>query len=252
MRTISYKTRWLVVALAALLSLAAGIALAHEDEEVGRYRMVVGWIEEPAYEGLPNGVEIEVYRETGDGVEQHGQGSMDTPGAGPESAAPSSSHATTAEEPVEGLEATLRVEVTHRATGASKVMSLDPAKGQPGRYTAVVIPTAPGVYELRVMGTIQGTLVDETFVSQGGGGDFDDVRSAADLHFPEKLPQARELESAVRGALETAQQAQDAALAASEEDAVSPMLVTALALGAAGFSLGAVALVIALRRSRGG
>ena len=136
------------------------------------------------------------------------------------------------------------------ATDASKVLSLYPTRGVPGRYTAVLIPTSPGVYQFSVRGTVEGTQIDESFLSKGGGGGFDDIRSAADLQFPETLPQIRELESAVRGALETAQRAQDTALAASQEDEVSALLIVAMALGAAGASLGAAALVAAVRLSR--
>ena len=91
------------------------------------------------------------------------------------------------------------VEVTHVATEASKVLSLYPTRGVPGRYTAVLIPTTLGVYQFSVRGTVEGTQIDESFLSKGGGGGFNDIRSAADLQFPETLPQIRELESAVRG-----------------------------------------------------
>ena len=242
MDTISRKGRWLVAVLAALLSLAAGVAAAHEGREVGQYRLIVGWIEEPTYEGLANGVLLVVHKTEDAQGHHHGAGTA------------AHDHA---EEltPVEGLESTLLVEITHLATGASKVVNLYAADGEPGRYTAVVIPTAPGVYEFRVFGTIEGMQLDETFASMGGGGDIDDVITAADLQFPETLPQARELENAVRGALQTAQRAEDAALAASEdddEDGVDPLLAAALALGAIGACLGAAALAMALRASRRG
>ena len=46
---------------------------------------------------------------------------------------------------VEGVHETLRVEVTHVATGKSVELSLRPLFGSPGEYTADLIPTAPGV-----------------------------------------------------------------------------------------------------------
>ena len=232
MQTISHKKRWLVVTVVALLGLAAGAAFAHEGRDVEGYKLVVGWVEEPAYEGLKNGVEIRVTKAASGSHGGHGEASEMVG--------------------VEGLGETLRVEMTHVATEASKVLSLYPTRGVPGRYTAVLIPTTPGVYEFRVRGTVEGTQIDESFLSKGGGGGFDDIRSAADLQFPETLPQVRELESAVRGALETAQRAQDTALAASQEDEdpVGALLILAMSLGAAGACLGAAGLVAAVRLSR--
>ena len=232
MQSISHKKRWLIVAVLALMGLATGTVFAHEGRDVEGYNFVVGWVEEPAYEGLKNGLEIRVTKAASGSHGGHGEAS-EVVG-------------------VEGLGETLRVEVTHVATEASKILSLYPTRGVPGRYTAVLIPTSPGVYQFSVRGTVEGTQIDESFLSKGGGGGFDDIRSAADLQFPETLPQIRELESAVRGALETAQRAQDTALAASQEDEdpVSALLIVAMALGAAGASLGAAALVAAVRLSR--
>ena len=238
MQTISHKKRWLVVAVVALMGLAAGAAFAHEGRDVEGHNLVVGWVEEPAYEGLKNGVEIRVTKVAGGSPVGHGG---------------STGHGDASETVgVEGLGETLRVEVTHVATEASRVLSLYPTRGVPGRYTAVLIPTAPGVYEFRVRGAVEGTQIDESFFSKGGGGGFDDIRSAADLQFPETLPQTRELESAVRGALETAQRAQDTALALSQEDEdpVGALLILAMSLGAAGACLGAAGLVAAVRLSR--
>ena len=85
--------------------------------------------------------------------------------------------------------------------------------------------------------------VDETFASRGGGGGFDDIRPLAALQFPEELPSAREMESAVRGAISTAEQAQDAA-----EEGPGVLSIVALALGVSGAVLGAAGLIIGLRR----
>ena len=232
MQTISYKKRWLVVAIVAFMGLATGTVFAHEGRDVEGYNFVVGWVEEPAYEELKNGVEIRVTKASSGSHGGHGDASEMVG--------------------VEGLGETLQVEVTHVATDASKVLSLYPTRDVPGRYTAVLIPTAPGVYEFRVRGSVEGTQIDESFFSKGGGGGFDDIRSAADLQFPETLPQTRELESAVRGALETAQRAQDSALALSQEDEdpVGALLILAMSLGAAGACLGAAGLIAAVRLSR--
>ena len=124
----------------------------------------------------------------------------------------------------------------------------------PGHYTADLIPTAPGVYQIRVFGSIEKTAVDEIFVSAGGGGGFSDVESKTDLYFPEPLAEIRELESAVRGAVAAAQEAQDAALAASSDtdsedgDSGNTLAIVAIALGAAGAVVGSAAAIVAVRR----
>ena len=114
---------------------------------------------------------------------------------------------------------------------------------EPGRYTADLLPTTPGVYEFRVFGAIEGMQVDETFASLGGGGGFDDIRPLAALQFPEELPSTRELESAVRGAISTAEEARDAA-----EEGPGVLPIVALVLGLSGAVLGVVGLVVGLRR----
>ena len=150
--------------------------------------------------------------------------------------------------PVEGLEQTLQVEVTHVASGASRVLDLHVAWGDPGHYVAGLIPTASGVYEFRVFGTIEGVEIDETFVSAGAGGDFDDVQTSADLQFPVQLPELREVESGVRGAIQTAQEAQDAALAAQADGGPGNTLtIVALIVGIVGAVLGAGGIFFGIR-----
>ena len=220
------------VAIAAVLSLTVGTVFAHEGRQVGDYNINVGWIVEPAYEGFPNGVEVRVIKVGESGGDDH---------HGDSTAAADDHHGDSGA--VEGLQNTLQVEVVYVSTGASRVVTLSADPDQPGRYTADLIPSAPGVYELRVFGAIKGMLVDETFASHGGGGDFDDIQSPASLQFPEELPSAREMESAVRGAINTAEEARTAA---EEGSGVLPIM--ALALGATGMVLGIVGLVVGLRR----
>ena len=152
-------------------------------------------------------------------------------------------------EPVEGLGDSLQVEVTHVGSGAAKTLELLAVFGGPGHYVGGMIPTAPGVYEFRVFGDIEGMAVDETFVSMGGGGGFDDIRSSEGLQFPEQLPELREIESGVRGAIDTAQQAQDAALAAQDSGG-NGLAIAALVVGIAGAVLGSGGLLIAMRGRR--
>ena len=155
--------------------------------------------------------------------------------------------------PVEGLEESLQVEVTHVGTGASRVFDLEAVWGDPGHYVAGLIPTASGVYEFRVFGTVEGMDIDETFASLGGGGGFDDIQSSAELQFPEQLPETREIVGAVQGARDIAQQAQDAALAAQagETGGGNVLAIVALVIGIVGATLGTGGVFLAVRARQG-
>lgn len=144
---------------------------------------------------------------------------------------------------VAGLENTVQVEVTHVPTGATRLMSLYAVFGEPGHYKADFIPTASGQYAFHFVGAIEGKLLDERFES--GTGTFDDVQPAAVIQFPETAASTREIESAVRGALESAQQAQDAALAVAQDaDTASSSASTATTLAIAGIVVGAIGIVV--------
>ena len=260
---------WLAASLLVALSLMVGTVFAHEGREVGEYRFVVGWAEEPAYEGMNNGVELRVTKlaeahphegedkETSDGHEDSDDGhdeeeagqSMLPPSAPKIMASGLPQYASHEETPVEGLQDTLQVEVTHPATGASRVFDLRAVLGETGRYIVDLIPTAPGVYEFRIFGTVEGNPTDETFVSRGVGGDFDDIRTATALQFPHRMTELREIESAVRGAVETAQLAQDAALAADNGSTGLVLGIIGAVLGAVGVAAAGAALLVARKRA---
>ena len=64
--------------LAAMASMAMGAVMAHEDREAGGYKLVVGFMDEPAYEGERNAVSLRVTKEAGgDHEESSGMAGMD-------------------------------------------------------------------------------------------------------------------------------------------------------------------------------
>lgn len=72
----------LIVCVAAISVLSARAVLAHEGREVGNYYLDVGFINEPAYEGMLNGVALTVTRLVGtegttDGEAMHDHGDDD-------------------------------------------------------------------------------------------------------------------------------------------------------------------------------
>ncbi len=205
----------LAVSLLMVLVLI-GTALAHEHREVGPYEFTVGWTNEPALVNQPNGLDLRIVRlaEAGEHTEEEGE-HAEGEGAG---------EAHEAGEPVEGLEESLQAEITY----GDQMMPLElrAVFGQPGAYTADVIPTVPGSYIFRVFGEVEGTPVDEQFNSADG--EFSDVEPLDALQFP-------------RSAIAQA----DAALVASAQDVSNARLfgIAGLVVGALGLLLGLLALV---------
>jgi hypothetical protein len=126
-------------------------ALAHEHRTIAdKYDVVVGWDVEPAYVNQKNAAAIRVHK------------------AG-------------TEEPVEGLEKTLRVKIAFGGN-EPKEFPLDSVFGQPGYYVAHIIPTGIGDYVFTFVGSIEDTPVNEVFES--GPGRFDGINDTAELIFP--------------------------------------------------------------------
>jgi hypothetical protein len=209
---------WLVAVLVTIGNLMTSPASGHERREVGPYHFIVGFLVEPAFEGLKNGVDLRVLEAA-------------------------------TEAPLEGLQDTLQVEVTHVPSAASKTLQLRTIYRDPGHYTADLIPTAPGQYRFRFLGSIKELAIQETFDSKSGGGQFDDIASSVDLQFPERLPEIREIANAVRGTQQSAQQAQHIALKVQESGASTRYLaLVGVALGVLGAATGISALVVVSRK----
>ena len=229
--------------VAALVAMASTTAMAHEDEEMEGYKLVVGFLHEPTYEGEMNAVSIRVTKGAGD--EEEESSGMETAAGhhGPEPVG------------IEGIQNTLLVEVTHVPSNVSKTMNLRPVPNDPGHYVADLIPTSPGHYRFRFFGTIEGEQIDATFDSMAGGGDFDDVQPATAIHFPDAVVSARELESAVRGLQTTVGEMQAASVETHNEDddrdgATAAMSIMGIVLGAVGIAFGGVSLVLVIRRGK--
>jgi len=193
------NTRRLVavaVALVMLLGLAM-TASAHEHREVGDYEFTVGFIGEPALVGEPNGLDLRV---------QLGHGDDGTP--------------------VEGLQDSLQAEIIYG--GETKELEIRARFGQPGAYTADIIPTTEGAYSFRIFGTIEGTEIDETFTA--GPNTFSEVGSTDDISFPSIT--AADEDSAENSAITDAKDAADSARTLAIVGIIAGVL--GLAVGAAG------------------
>lgn len=151
----------LLAAAFALLTPALASAHEHRDIADGRYSVVVGFSEEPAYTGFLNGLSLVVT-----------DNSQATPAADGGEAQGA---------PVEGLEATLQAEIIY---GDQRMpLTLEPRFRTPGAYDAWVVPMAAGDYSFHIFGTIGETQVDETFTS--GPDTFSTVQDQSVIQFPQ-------------------------------------------------------------------
>ena len=171
----------IVIAGIVALFLATGLlstASAHETREVeGEFQFVVGFMNEPAYVNEINGLDLRISYLNGGGDsqdEQEGDDHDDNGDSHPSDAAP-----------VENAEATLRVQVQYG--DETRELDLRGVWGQPGHYTADVIPTQTGTYNFQIVGEIDGVEVNEIF--RGSPDTFSEVESRDALEFPEEVPQ---------------------------------------------------------------
>jgi len=156
-RFLSLVAAMLVVV--ASLGVFAGTAAAHDRRAVGPYEFEVGWLNEPAFAGLMNGLDLSVTD-------------------------------TRSDKGVEGLEKTLTVEL--RTGGLAPLpLTLIARFGTPGAYDAHFTPTMAGTYTFQIKGKIGTQDVNEKFES--GPGRFDDVALATAVQYPVKVPAGDEL-----------------------------------------------------------
>jgi hypothetical protein len=156
-----------VVALVAALIVSTQ-ASAHEVRPVGNgnYSMTVGFLNEPAYLGMENGLFVNIVQIGG------------------------------ANEPVEDLQETLQAEVIFG--GSTMPLTLAPLEGSPGSYVARFIPTRTGDYTFHISGTVADQTVDEEFRSSPST--FDSVQPADAAQFPDPVPAGADLADALSDA----------------------------------------------------
>jgi hypothetical protein len=163
---------FVVLFVSALLFALHQSAAAHGHIDVGDYALVIGFHNEPAYQGEPNGLDLFVTNET-------------------------------TSEPVNGLEETLSVEIIYGSS--KKELQIEPQWGQDGAYTAYVIPTETGDYTWHIFGMIEETPVDVSMTSSPDT--FSPVESKALVSFPSSEASTGELVAQASSAASTAQTA---------------------------------------------
>lgn len=188
----------------------AGSALAHERRTAGTVQMTVGWLNEPAYSGFLNAVQLRVADDAG---------------------------------PITDVGDGLKVEVTFGSQKAGP-LGLAPAFGSPGEYRAPLVPDRPGAYTFRFVGTVKGQQIDQSFTSSDKT--FDSPKDTADVQFPVKDPTTGELATRVdriepridQVRTDVASKADDAKRAARRATALA---VVGLLVGVAGVVFGVTA-----------
>jgi hypothetical protein len=158
-RFISFVAATLVVV--SSFAIYGGTAAAHERRTVGPYQFVVGWLNEPAYVGLMNSLDLRV-----------------------------TDPRVTPAKNIEGLEKTLTVDVQTGGLGPLP-LTVTARFGAPGAYNGYVMPTATGTYVFHIKGKVESLDVDEKFES--GPGRFGDIESTTALQYPDKVPGADDL-----------------------------------------------------------
>lgn len=173
--------------LFSLLLLLPSTVLAHTRVEIGPYVVVVGWLHEPPIVGERNSLVFEISAE---------------------------------DQPVTDAAASLNIQVLYG--GRSFTSSLVPTE-TPGLYTAELLPTVRGQYEVRLTGKLGDTEVDQVIQPE-------EVFPASRLEFPEALPDTIEMQ----------QQLDDMQ---SQLQSARILALTGMGLGVLGLVLGVVGVV---------
>ena len=239
MRSIRSARAARIVALGASMTRIVGVtpASAHQHRTVGDIETTVGWLEEPAYAGFRNAVQIRLDKRTkvvseSDDGHDHDHGDEEV------------SFKT---RPVKNAE--LQVEVIfgeQDGTEKTEPMDLTPAFGVDGEYRAYIIPTRPGTYTFHIFGTVAGEEFDEFYTSGEAGenersvGQYNDIRTPADVQFPAQDPSNADLDEQLVAVTTAADDAEGTA-----------SLALILAIIGSVVGLGGIAMGIAGRRKAG-
>jgi hypothetical protein len=231
------------VAAATLLALATSFAVAsaHYVFTTGRYRIAIGWQNEPSsgsdtYVGAQNAIQVFV-----------------------DVASASDAHGT----PVSTLNQDcthpdFQVTVTVGTTTSSPLCPApaydgDTGNGRLDEYDYPLIPTVVGTYTFHIFGAINGTPIDQSVIS--GPTTFDSIADASSVEFPVAVPAVAQIATKVNAVNQRAASAltsaQDAATTAADaKTSASGATILAIVALIVAVLLSAANLVIGLRRRR--
>jgi hypothetical protein len=193
----NYRIRFASIVALALGVVVSTTAAAHERKIVGRYHLVIGWGDEPAFSGIKNAVEIDLTDSAATPVTELGGG-------------------------------TLSVEVIY---GDQRVtLPLRPVRQPPGKFRAWLVPTRAGAYTFHIIGTIRGEAIDVS--STCSDTTFACVSDVADVQFPARDPSPGQLADRLDRGLPRAEDAASAA-GVARVSAFAAMALAAIAIAVA-------------------
>jgi hypothetical protein len=233
--------RVFAVAAGTLVALATSMAVAsaHDVFTAGKYRVAIGWQNEPSsgadtYVGDQNAIQIYV-----------DVASADNPKGTP---------VTTLNADCEHPD--FQVTVTVGTTTSSPFCPApaydgDTGNGRLDEYDYPLIPTVVGTYTFHIFGTINGTAIDKTVTS--GPTTFDSIADSSSVEFPVAVPAVSEIAAKVDAVSDRAASALAAAglvsnTAASAKSSASSAQILAIAALIVGVLLTVFNLGIVLRR----
>ena len=111
---------------------------AHQIDSVGEYRLQIGWIQEPAVSGEPNGIELFV--------------SPLDPELAPEDQV--------FQNGITGLARDLKIQLILK--GDTTTLPLRADHDIAGKYFALIEPTVPGFYQVNILGNIGETTISKS------------------------------------------------------------------------------------------
>jgi hypothetical protein len=203
---------------AAAIMLSPGIASAHAERTVGPFDLEIGFLDEPAYVGVPNAVFLDLSK-GGQPVTDLGDALTVTVGFGDQTSDP---------------------------------FVFDPLE-VPGQYQAPFVPSQAGAYTFTLSGTLDGVKFDLSLTS--GPKTFDEVQDLAGATFPQvQAPTNADLASRIQQESDRTSAALTAATTATTDaqdaaDSAKTVGIVAIVVGAIGLIVGVVALSAARKRA---
>jgi hypothetical protein len=233
-RTLSLRLAAAGIALSATALTPVMLASAHAVLKVGQYHVAIGWQFEPAsgtvtYVDQSNAIQVFI----------------DIPTASNPVATPISDLNADCTKPDFQVTATFG-SATSSPLCPQPAFDADTGRGRMDEYDVVLTPTRVGSYTFRIFGTIHGTPIDQMVTS--GPTTFDSVGDQNSTEFPTAVPALSDLSTKVDQVNNRATDARTVAASASNS-ASGASTIAIIALVAA-VLLGAVNLVVGLRRRR--
>lgn len=228
-------------AAATLFALATSFAVAsaHYVFTAGKYRVAIGWQNEPAsgsdtFVGEENAIQVFIDVASADDPKGTPVSTLNQDCSHPD----------------------FQVTVTVGTTTSSPfcpapVYDLDTGNGRMDEYDSALIPTVVGAYTFRVFGSINGIPIDTKVTS--GPATFDSVADASSVEFPVAVPAAAQVATKVDAVNQRAASALANANAAdlnatNAKNSASGATVLAVVALVVAVLLSAANLVIGLRR----